>query len=71
MWILSDIGKNKPFGFIMIFISVIQILMIYFGGSVFRTVPLTLREVLTVIAISFSVLPFEMIRRIFYKLSGK
>ena len=71
MWILADIGRNKPFGLIMIFISVIQILMIYFGGSVFRTVPLTISEVLTVIAISFSVLPFEMVRRMFYKMRRK
>ena len=45
--------------------------MIYFGGSVFRTVPLTISEVLTVIAISFSVLPFEMVRRMFYKMRRK
>ena len=71
MWILSDIGKNKPFGLIMIFISVIQILMIYFGGAVFRTVPLTAGELLCVIALAFTVIPFEIFRRIFYKLSGK
>ena len=71
MWILSDIGKNKPFVFIMIFISVIQIIMIYFGGSVFRTVPLTFGEIFRTVAISFTVLPFEIIRRIFYKLRRK
>ncbi len=71
MWILSDIGKNKPFGLIMLFISVIQILMIYFGGTVFRTVPLSAVELLSVIALSFTVLPFEMLRRIFYKIRGR
>ena len=71
MWILSDIGKNKPFGLIMIFISAIQILMIYFGGTVFRTVPITAGELLGVLALAFTVIPFEIIRRMFYKLSGR
>jgi calcium-translocating P-type ATPase len=71
MWILSDIGKNKPFVLIMIFISVIQILMIYFGGTVFRTVPITAGELLGVLALAFTVIPFEIIRRMFYKLSGR
>lgn len=71
MWILSDIEKNKPFGLIMIFISVIQILMIYFGGTLFRTVPLLSKEIITVILIAFSVIPFEIVRRIFYKLSKR
>ncbi len=71
MWLLSDIGKNKAFGPIMLFISLIQILMIYFGGTVFRTVPLTASELLSVIAIAFSIIPFEIVRRIFYKLSGR
>ncbi len=72
MWILSYIGKNKPFIFIMILISVIQIFMIYYGGSIFRTVPLLASELILVLLLAFSVVPFEMIRRVFYKLrSGK
>ena len=68
MWILSNITKNKPFVLIMLLISVIQIFMIYFGGNLFRTTPLLPKELLTVIILAFSVIPFEMIRRIFYKL---
>ena len=71
MWILSNISKNKLFALIMSFISVIQVIMIYFGGTVFRTMPLTLRELSFVIFLSFTVIPFEMIRRIFYKLKRK
>ena len=67
--LFSNIGKNKPFIVIMLLISVLQILMIYFGGSVFRTAPLTLKELLRVIFLSFSVVPFEFIRRIFFKLT--
>ena len=68
MSIFSGINKNKPFIFIMLFISVIQILMIYFGGAVFRTAPLTFSEVFRVILIASTVIPFEIIRRIIYKL---
>ncbi len=68
LWILSNIGKNKPFVFIMILICVIQILMIYFGGSLFRCIPLTLKELFIVISLAFSVIPFDIVRRIVYKL---
>jgi magnesium-transporting ATPase (P-type) len=68
LWLLSNIRRNKPFVLIMIFISVIQVCMIYYGGSIFRTVPLTAREFLTVILLAFSVIPFEFVRKIFSKL---
>ena len=68
MWIFRGISKNKPFIFIMMLISVIQIIMIYFGGSLFRTVPLSASELLLVILIAASVIPFETVRRIIYKL---
>jgi calcium-translocating P-type ATPase len=68
LWLLSNIRRNKPFVLIMIFISVIQVCMIYYGGSIFRTVPLTAQEFLTVILLAFSVIPFEFVRKIFSKL---
>ena len=68
MWILSNIRKNRPFIFIMIFISVIQIIMIYYGGQAFRTLPLGVGELIRVILLAASVVPFEMIRRVIYKL---
>ncbi len=68
LWIFSGLGKNKPFVVIMLFIAFIQVLMIYFGGAVFRTVPLTAREFLPVILLSASVVLFDFVRRIAYKL---
>lgn len=68
MWIFSNIGKNKHFVIIMAFIALIQIVMIYYGGALFRTAPLLPRELLTVVLLAFSVVPFEMIRRVFYTL---
>jgi magnesium-transporting ATPase (P-type) len=66
--VFSNISKNKPFVFILILISVIQIFMIYFGGSLFRCVPLLPRELSFVILLSMTVIPFEMTRRLLYKL---
>ena len=71
MNILSNIGKNKPFIMIMLVISLIQILMIYFGGELFRCTPLTFREFLNILILSASVILFDIARRIFKKLSAK
>ena len=68
LWLLSNIGKNKPFVFIMLLISVIQICMIYFGGPLFRCVPLKSHELSFVILLALSVIPAEMFRRLMYKL---
>ena len=68
MRILSNISKNKPFIFIMLLIAVIQIIMIYYGGGLFRTCPLTAREFVMIIGLAFTVIPFDMLRRIFMKL---
>lgn len=65
------LGKNKLFVIMMSMISVVQVLMIYFGGTLFRTVPLTPREFLLVILLSASVLVFEFFRRIFCKLGNR
>jgi magnesium-transporting ATPase (P-type) len=68
LWMLSNIDKNKPFVFIMLLICSIQIMMIYFGGSLFRCIPLSARELGVTVALAFSVIPFDIIRRIVYKL---
>ncbi len=68
LWIFSNIGRNKPFLIIMAVIALIQVLMIYFGGSVFRTVPLRPYEFVPIILLSASVIAFDLIRRIAYKL---
>lgn len=71
LWLFSNIGKNRAFIVIMALIAIIQLLMIYFGGSLFRSVPLSAQDLLKVIALAFTVIPFEMLRRIFAKLSKK
>ena len=49
----------------MLLISVAQMGFVYFGGEVFRAVPLKLHDLVCVIAISFSVVIFDFIRKLF------
>ncbi|MBR2971967.1 MAG: calcium-translocating P-type ATPase, PMCA-type [Clostridia bacterium] len=67
-FIFFGILKNKAFLIIMSFITAIQMLIIYFGGSLFRSIPLTLRELICVVSLALSVLLFDGIRRVFLKL---
>lgn len=67
-FIFFGILKNKAFMIIMTFITAIQILIVYFGGSFFRSIPLRFNELLCVILLSLSVLVFDGIRRFFLKL---
>ena len=68
LWIFSNISKNKLFVFIMLLISGIQIIMIYCGRELFRTTALSSRELWFVIGVAFSLIPFDMFRRVFVKL---
>ena len=65
--ILSYLTKNHMFIFIILFICIVQITMIYFGGSMFRTVPLSLKEFLIMLAFSFTVVPVDVLRKIICK----
>ncbi len=67
--ILSNIGKNRLFLLIMGMITSIQLLMIYFGGEIFRSIPLTFREVLNVVLLSSTVVFVDVIRRTIKKIS--
>lgn len=62
--LLAHIWRNKGFMVIMLFVTVVQLLIIYCGGSVFRTTGLTLSELQFVLTLSFTVVPFDLIRKI-------
>ena len=67
MWVLSHIGKNKPFIFIMLLITVIQLFIIYRGGALFRAHPLMPNEIGMVILLALTTIPFDTARRILMK----
>lgn len=68
--LFSGIAKNRAFVFVMCLITAIQISFVYFGGSALRTAPLTPHELLLTILIAASAIPFEIIRKICWRLGG-
>lgn len=69
--LLSGLGKNRPFCMIIVFIMLVELILIYFGGNVFRTDGLTLHELVMVLILAVSVIPADLIRKIFLRLNGK
>ena len=59
------IGKNKLFLWIMCIIFVVQMAMLYFGGMTFRCVALTPKELVLAMLFALSVLPVDLMRRVF------
>ena len=68
--VLSNLFKNKVFLFIIFMIGVIEVILLYYGGELFRTTGLTIYEFEIMILISLSIIPFDMIRKIIIKKVG-
>ena len=68
--LLANIMKNKVFIFIIFFIVIVQIILIYYGGNMFRTSGLTFLEFEVMILFAFTVIPFDWIRKIILKKKG-
>ncbi len=68
LWLFSNISKNLLFVFIMLTISLIQLFMIYYGGELFRCVPLSATELWFAFSLALTVIPFDVVRRIIEKL---
>ncbi len=71
LWIFRGIFGNRPFLLIISAVATIQLCIIYYGGTLFRSVPLGAEQLISIVLLSFSVIPFEFLRRIFRRLSGK
>lgn len=67
----AGLGKNAVFLLIMGAILTIQILFVYLGGSVLRTVPLTARELFVTMALSLAVFPADILRKAVLRLRKK
>lgn len=68
--LFANILKNKIFLSIVIFIASIQLLLIYFGGHLFRTVGLTFYELQFMILLAASVIPIDFLRKTFLRKKG-
>ena len=65
--IFANILKNKCFLIIISFIAITQIILIYFGGDLFRTIGLNLYELEIMILLASTVIPIDIIRKILIK----
>ena len=65
--IFENIKNNKGFLQIIILIILIQILMTYFGGAILRCNVLNFKEWSTIIIMSISIIPVDMIRKLIYE----
>lgn len=69
--LLAHIAKNPLFVLIMGAVTVVQIVMIYFGGTLFRTTPLTFGELAVTAALAFLVIPADCVRKLWLAAKGK
>lgn len=67
----AGLGRNPLFLAIMCAILAVQILFVYLGGSVLRTMPLTANELLLTGALAASVFPAELLRKLLWRFRGK
>ena len=68
--LLSNLRKNKVFILIITFIIGMQIIMIYYGGHLFRTSGLTIRELIITILLAFTVIPVDNLRKLIMRIKG-
>lgn len=66
----AGLFKNPFFLPVMGLAAVVQTVLIYFGGSLFRTAPLTPRELLTSVALALFVIPLYLVVQI-YRQGGR
>ena len=69
--LLANLSKNKVFMFVIFFIFIVQVLLIYFGGSLFRTAGLTFKELEIMILLALTVVPIDWLRKLYLRYRGK
>ena len=62
--IFANLSKNRAYIFIFLLIIAVQLWLIYFGGSMFRTSGIPLSKLPEIILLSASVIPADMIRKL-------
>ncbi len=62
--LLSHLRSNPSFIVVMSLVTIVQVGLIYYGGSLFRTAGLSLRELVFVIALASLVIPFDALRKL-------
>ncbi len=65
--LLAHLKKNPVFIFINIFIVSAQMFIIYYGGDLFRTYGLSIKELLIITLLSLTIIPIDFIRKMILK----
>ncbi len=63
------LSKNKTFIAVFLIIFAVQIALIYFGGTVFRTTFIDARWLLKLIALAATVIPADFLRKVIFRLT--
>ena len=69
--LFANLSKNKVFLIIILFILIVQIYLIYYGGDLFRAYGLNPFEFEVIILLSLTVIPVDWIRKIYLRKHGE
>ena len=69
--LLAYLHKNPTFVLILTVVTIVQLGLIYYGGTLFRTAGLTLTELLYVLLLSALVIPFDLFRKAVLRFCGR
>jgi len=68
--LIDYLALNKQFIWIMGAVFILQIVIIYLGGNFFRTKPLEISDFFIILALAFSVVPLDLIRKVITRRRG-
>lgn len=68
--LFANILKNKVFIFTIILIVVVQIILIYYGGNLFRTAGISLKDLIQMLILAFTVVPIDWFRKLYLRHQG-
>ena len=69
--LLAHLSKNKVFLIIILFILIVQVYLIYYGGDLFRAYGLSPFEFEVMILLSLTVVPVDWLRKIYLRKRGE
>ena len=67
--LFSGLKKNPSFISITMLVMAVQLLMVFFGGDLFRTTPLSFGVLAGIFSLSFAVVPLDVIRKVIMRIS--
>lgn len=64
--LFSHLGENPAFILIMSLTAAVQLLIVYFGGSIFRTEALSVQDLVCALLLAFLVVPIDLMRKLIF-----